>query len=161
MSSGSLSVDRVEDSDDEEDEEIEESMDSNSVTEDAEDNGPTIDDGRIQMREDEGLLRGSIRARHGCRLVSAPLGLGYGALRSRELALEEGDVYSMFEVRHGSGPALESEIPEMVSAFRQPTFTTWTDLEDATPATAETEGFLTELGAQVEMQGGLISDHAV
>ncbi|GJT95007.1 hypothetical protein Tco_1090525 [Tanacetum coccineum] len=31
----------------------------------------------------------------------------------------------------------------------------------ATPATAETEGFLTELGAQVEMQGGLISDHAV
>ncbi|GKA22425.1 hypothetical protein Tco_0708387 [Tanacetum coccineum] len=31
----------------------------------------------------------------------------------------------------------------------------------ATPATAETEGFLTELGAQVEMQGGLIRDHAV
>ncbi|GKD37425.1 hypothetical protein Tco_1257632 [Tanacetum coccineum] len=30
----------------------------------------------------------------------------------------------------------------------------------ATPAIAETEGFLTELGAQVEMQGGLISDHA-
>ncbi|GKF02127.1 hypothetical protein Tco_0029050, partial [Tanacetum coccineum] len=29
----------------------------------------------------------------------------------------------------------------------------------ATPATAETEGFLTELGAQVEMQGGLIRDH--
>ncbi|GKG01537.1 hypothetical protein Tco_0306242 [Tanacetum coccineum] len=25
----------------------------------------------------------------------------------------------------------------------------------------ETEGFLTELGAQVEMQGGLIRDHAV
>ncbi|GKD87067.1 hypothetical protein Tco_1358221 [Tanacetum coccineum] len=31
----------------------------------------------------------------------------------------------------------------------------------ATPATAETEGFLTELGAQVEMQGGLICDHVV
>ncbi|GJX47587.1 hypothetical protein Tco_0272777, partial [Tanacetum coccineum] len=31
----------------------------------------------------------------------------------------------------------------------------------ATPATVETDGFLTELGAQVEMQGGLISDHAV
>ncbi|GKC75294.1 hypothetical protein Tco_1126068, partial [Tanacetum coccineum] len=30
-----------------------------------------------------------------------------------------------------------------------------------TPATAKTEGFLTELGAQVEMQGGLIRDHAV
>ncbi|GJZ99208.1 hypothetical protein Tco_0671759 [Tanacetum coccineum] len=31
----------------------------------------------------------------------------------------------------------------------------------ATPAMAETEGFLTELGAQVQMQGGLIRDHAV
>ncbi|GJU96423.1 hypothetical protein Tco_1321179 [Tanacetum coccineum] len=30
----------------------------------------------------------------------------------------------------------------------------------ATPATAETGGFFTELGAQVEMQGGLIRDHA-
>ncbi|GJV66936.1 hypothetical protein Tco_1482445 [Tanacetum coccineum] len=31
----------------------------------------------------------------------------------------------------------------------------------ATPAIAEIEGFFTELGAQVEMQGGLIRDHAV
>ncbi|GJY33216.1 hypothetical protein Tco_0417685 [Tanacetum coccineum] len=29
----------------------------------------------------------------------------------------------------------------------------------ALPATAETEGFLTELGARVDMQGGLIRDH--
>ncbi|GKF82142.1 hypothetical protein Tco_0243798, partial [Tanacetum coccineum] len=62
--------------------------------------------------------------------VSAPLGLGYGALRYRELALEEGDVYNTFEVGQGSGSALESERPERVSAFRQPTLTTWTDPED-------------------------------
>ncbi|GKA51954.1 hypothetical protein Tco_0745150 [Tanacetum coccineum] len=31
----------------------------------------------------------------------------------------------------------------------------------ASPATAEDEGFLTELGAQVEMQEGLIHDHTV
>ncbi|GKA04843.1 hypothetical protein Tco_0683963 [Tanacetum coccineum] len=31
----------------------------------------------------------------------------------------------------------------------------------ATPAAVETKGFLTELGAQVEMQGGLIRDHVV
>ncbi|GKB32148.1 hypothetical protein Tco_0871549 [Tanacetum coccineum] len=31
----------------------------------------------------------------------------------------------------------------------------------ATPTAVETEGFLTELGAQVQMHGGLISDHAV
>ncbi|GJR60258.1 hypothetical protein Tco_1502420 [Tanacetum coccineum] len=30
----------------------------------------------------------------------------------------------------------------------------------ATPATADTEGFLTDMGAQVEMQGGFIRDHA-
>ncbi|GJS98615.1 hypothetical protein Tco_0819785 [Tanacetum coccineum] len=63
-------------------------------------------------------------------VVSAPLGLGYGALRHRKLALEEGDVYSTFEVRQGSGSAPESERPERVSAFRQPTLTTWTDPED-------------------------------
>ncbi|GJX62356.1 hypothetical protein Tco_0295256 [Tanacetum coccineum] len=62
--------------------------------------------------------------------VSAPLGLGYGALRRRELALEEGDVYSTFEVRQGSGSAPESKRPERVSAFRQPTLTTWTDPKD-------------------------------
>ncbi|GJS75748.1 hypothetical protein Tco_0725629 [Tanacetum coccineum] len=117
----------------------------------------------------------------------------------------------------GSGSAPESERPKRVSAFRQPTLTTWIDPEDgmiyidipdypplappvqtppspewtfgslpispshsdvpspisspmipltvpspiATPTTVETEGFLTELGAQVEMQGGLIRDHAV
>ncbi|GKG62824.1 hypothetical protein Tco_0636555, partial [Tanacetum coccineum] len=31
----------------------------------------------------------------------------------------------------------------------------------ATPATIETGGFLIELGAQVEMQWGLIRDHVV
>ncbi|GJT21314.1 hypothetical protein Tco_0891251 [Tanacetum coccineum] len=31
----------------------------------------------------------------------------------------------------------------------------------ASPATAETEGFLTELGAQFEMQGEMIRDHTV
>ncbi|GKD80897.1 hypothetical protein Tco_1347736, partial [Tanacetum coccineum] len=133
--------------------------------------------------------------------VSVPLGLGYGALRCRELALEEGDVYNTFEVKQGSGSAPESERPERVSAFKQPTLTTWTDPEDgmiyidipdypppkppvqtpplpewtssslpispspisspmipltvpspiATPAVVETEGFLTELRAQLQL----------
>ncbi|GJY57260.1 hypothetical protein Tco_0456375 [Tanacetum coccineum] len=62
--------------------------------------------------------------------MSTPLRLRYGALRCRELALEEGDVYSTFEVGQGSGSAPESKRPERVSAFRQPTLTTWTDPED-------------------------------
>nr|GEZ36375.1 hypothetical protein [Tanacetum cinerariifolium] len=151
------------------------------------------------------------------KAVSAPLGLGYGALRRRELALEEDDVYSTFKVGQGSGSAPKSERPEGVLAFRQPTLTTWMDPQDsivyidiltypplatpiqkppspewssgsfpispapsiiplphsspmipltvpspvATPTTAKTEGFFTKLGAQVEMQGGLIRDHTM
>ncbi|GJS84215.1 hypothetical protein Tco_0750756 [Tanacetum coccineum] len=63
-------------------------------------------------------------------VVSAPLGLGYEALRRRELALEEDHVYSTFEFVQGSRSAPESERPERVSASRQPTLTTWTDPED-------------------------------
>ncbi|GJZ47447.1 hypothetical protein Tco_0601279 [Tanacetum coccineum] len=147
----------VEDSDedgDEEDEKIEESMDFDSVGEDAEDEGPTAKDGD-PATEDEGLTAGveglgmddegyglccdeswyrsviivlvmglDLRVRGGGG------GLGYGALRRRELALEEGDVYSMFEVGQGSGSALESERPERVLDFRQPTLSTWTNPKD-------------------------------
>ncbi|GJU08196.1 hypothetical protein Tco_1124626 [Tanacetum coccineum] len=63
-------------------------------------------------------------------IVSAPLGLGYRALRRHELALDEDEVYSTFEVGQGSGSALKSKRSERVSAFRQPTLTTWTDPED-------------------------------
>ncbi|GJS27457.1 reverse transcriptase domain-containing protein, chloroplastic [Tanacetum coccineum] len=190
----------VKDSDDEEDEEIEESMNSNSMSKDAEDEGPTAEDkdpamedkddeghsvesDGLGLEEEEDVPGGQQQAALVVgTTVSAPLGLGYGALRHHELALEEGDVYSMFEVRQGSGPALESEIPE-----RTPPSPEWTsglllispshsDISSpisspivpltipspvATHATAETKGFLAKLGAQVEMHGGLISDHAV
>ncbi|GJZ99207.1 hypothetical protein Tco_0671758 [Tanacetum coccineum] len=105
----------VEDSE-EEDEEIEESLDSDSVSKDVDDEGPTAEDEDLAVG-DEG--RGPRRGGGGCKkkqppggqhqaalvvrtAVSAPLGLGYGALRRRELALEED----------------------------QPTLTTWTDPED-------------------------------
>ncbi|GKC36673.1 hypothetical protein Tco_1049057 [Tanacetum coccineum] len=163
-----------EEDDDEEDEEIKESMDSDSVSENAEDEGPTVED-EDPTAEDEGLTAGvegpgmddggygrgdesrgiddeghSVES-DGLGLeekeeatpggqqqaslivgttVSAPLGLGYGALRRCKLALEEGDVYSMFEVGQGSGSTLESERPERVLAFRQPTLTTWINPED-------------------------------
>nr|GEZ48345.1 hypothetical protein [Tanacetum cinerariifolium] len=62
--------------------------------------------------------------------VSEPLGFGYGALRCRELELEEDHVYNTFEVGHGSGSAPKPERSERVSAFRQPTLTQWIDPED-------------------------------
>ncbi|GJX95902.1 hypothetical protein Tco_0351700 [Tanacetum coccineum] len=216
-------VDDSEDDDDEEDEEIEEGLDSDSVSEDAEDEGPTIKDEDPAMGDKglaagvEGWMMRVMAAPVVGTAVSTPLGLGYGELRRQELALEEDHVYSTFEVGQGSGSAPESERPERLSASKQPTLTTWTDPEDgmvyidvpaypppappvqtppspewtsgslpissspsivplpvsspmisltvpspiATPTTVEIEGFLTKLGAQVEMQGGLIRDHAV
>ncbi|GKF57947.1 hypothetical protein Tco_0171484, partial [Tanacetum coccineum] len=139
-------------------------MDYESVSKDAEDEGPTTED-EDYAAEDEGLTvrvegpdmddegyeeeeeavpRGQQQAAPVVgTIVSSPLRLGYKALR------------------RCSGSAPKSERPERVSAFRQPTLTTWTDLEDATLAAVETEGFLTDLGAQVQMHGGLISDHAI
>ncbi|GKC18962.1 hypothetical protein Tco_1021112 [Tanacetum coccineum] len=115
--------------------------------------------------------------------MSAPLGLRYGALRRRELALKEGDVYSTFEV--GQDPEdgmIYIDIPDYsppAPPVQTPPSPNWTSslfpispshsdvpspisspmvpLTVPSPiaklATAKNEGFLTELGAQVEMQG--------
>ncbi|GKA45928.1 hypothetical protein Tco_0738724 [Tanacetum coccineum] len=164
--SESVFLEDAKEDDDQEDEEIEKSLDSDSVTEDAEDEGPTAED-EDPAAGDEGLPAGDE-------------GL------EEEEAVAEGQQQAVLIVETavsaplGLGSAPEPERPESVSASRQPTLTTWTDPEDgmvyidvpaypppapprtpvATPATAETEGFLTELGAQVEMQRGLIRDHA-
>ncbi|GKB68059.1 hypothetical protein Tco_0929471, partial [Tanacetum coccineum] len=168
---------------DEEDEEIEKSMDSDSVSEDAEEEGPTAKD-EDPAAKDEGITAGvegpSMHdegyglddERHGRddessgiddegysvesdglsleeegeatpggqqqaasvvgTTMSVPLGLRYRVLRLRDLALEEGDVYSTFEVGQGSGSAPEFERPERASAFRQPILTTWTNPKDGT-----------------------------
>ncbi|GKG19985.1 hypothetical protein Tco_0379786, partial [Tanacetum coccineum] len=155
--------------------EIEESLDSNNVSEDAEDEDPTVEDedsalgeeGLVAGIEDPGMgveSRGLDDESHGLddesnglddeghsvesdgldleeeeeavprgqqqtvsvvgTTVSAPLGLGYGALRRRELALEEVQVYSMFEVGQGSGSAPKPMRLERVSASKKPTLTT-------------------------------------
>ncbi|GJR88697.1 hypothetical protein Tco_0212708, partial [Tanacetum coccineum] len=197
-------VEDSEEDDDEEDEEIEESMGSDSVSEDAEDEGPTTED-KDPATEDEGLTAGvkgpgMDDERYGLDDESRGIDDEGHSVESDGLGLEEeeeaipegqqqeGDVYSTFKVGQSSRSAPESERPERVPAFRQPTLTTWTDPKDgmiyiylpdypppalpvqtlpspewtsATPAAVETEGFLTELGAQVQMQRGLISNHAV
>ncbi|GKC10920.1 hypothetical protein Tco_1013168 [Tanacetum coccineum] len=150
-------VEDSEDDDDEEDEEIEESMDSDSVSEDAEDEGPmaenedpaaedegltagvegpddeghSVESDGLGLEEEEAILGGQQQSAPVVETaVSAPLGLGYGVLRRRELVLKDNHVYSTFEVGQGFGSAPESERPERVSASRQPTLTTWTDSED-------------------------------
>ncbi|GKA11807.1 hypothetical protein Tco_0691353 [Tanacetum coccineum] len=212
--------DSEEDDDEEDEEEIYESMDSYSVSEDTEDEGPTakdedpavededltarvegpgmddegygldyeshgrddeihgIDDGghsiesdRLGLEEEEEAVpRGQQQtALVVGTTVSAPLVLGYGALRRRELALEEGDVYTTFEVGQGFGSAPESERPERVSTFRRPTLTTWTDLEDGMiyidipdyPPPAPPVQTPPSPESSSQDAGGLIRDHAV
>ncbi|GKF07810.1 hypothetical protein Tco_0042034, partial [Tanacetum coccineum] len=81
--------------------------------------------------EGEAVLEGQQRATPVVETaVGEPLGLGYGALRRRELAVEEDQVYSTFEVGQGCRSVPEPERPERVSALRQPTLTTWIDPED-------------------------------
>ncbi|GJX86168.1 hypothetical protein Tco_0336942 [Tanacetum coccineum] len=145
-------VEDNEEEDDKEDEEIEESMDTNNVSQDAEDEGPTVKN-EDPATEDEGLT-----ARVEGLAISAPLGLGYGALRRRELALEEGDVYSTFETppSHEWTSGLltispsHSDVPSPISS---PMIPLTVPSPVATPVSVETVGFFTELGAQVEMQG--------
>nr|GEY49255.1 hypothetical protein [Tanacetum cinerariifolium] len=140
-----------EEDDDEEDEEIEESLDSDSVSEDAKDEGPTAED-EDPATGDEGLAArvegpGTDDERHGMDDESHGLddeghsvesdGIGLeeeeeavpGA-QHWELALEDDHEYSTFEFGRGSGSPPKFERPERVSASRQPTLTTWTDPED-------------------------------
>ncbi|GJZ45744.1 hypothetical protein Tco_0593340 [Tanacetum coccineum] len=182
-----LVEDDKEEDKDKEDKEVEESSDFDSENEDERDEGRALGDEGLAVGEEGPVMR------------VESLGLG------GDEVVPEG---------HSSGSIPEPERPERVLALRQPTLTTWIDLEDgrayievptyplpvqtppslewssgslpvspapsivpstisspmipltiptpiASPATVEAEGFLTGLGAQVEMQGGLIHDHTV
>nr|GEY35947.1 RNA-directed DNA polymerase, eukaryota [Tanacetum cinerariifolium] len=95
------------------------------------DEGCDIESDELGLREEDAVPEGQQRAVSVVRTsMSEPLRLGYGALRHRELALEDDHVYSTFEVGQGFVSAPEPERSERVSAFRQPTLTTWTDPED-------------------------------
>ncbi|GKF89796.1 hypothetical protein Tco_0263759, partial [Tanacetum coccineum] len=141
----------------------------------------------LKEEEEEAVPRGQQQAALVVRItVSSPLGLRYGALRHRELALEEGDVYSTFEedgmiyidIPNYPPPAPRVHIPPLPewtsgslpispspsndpSPISSPMIPLTVPSPVATPTTIETKGFLTKLGAQVEMQGGLILDHAI
>ncbi|GJR10637.1 reverse transcriptase domain-containing protein [Tanacetum coccineum] len=130
---------------DEEDEEIEEILDSDSVSEYVEDEGPTTED-EDPAAGDEGLAAGVEGpgtddesyglddGSHGLDDESRGLDDEGHSVESDGLGLEEEEAVlegqHTFEVGQGSGSAPESERPKRVSASRQPTLTTWTDPED-------------------------------
>ncbi|GJZ45112.1 hypothetical protein Tco_0592708 [Tanacetum coccineum] len=107
-----------EEDDDEEDEEIEESLDSDSVSKDVEDKGPTAKD-EDPAAGDEGLAAGP-------RTPSDGLGL-----EEEDEVVPAGQQQAAPVIgTAGSGSALESERPKRVSASRHPTLTTWIDPKD-------------------------------
>ncbi|GKA86804.1 hypothetical protein Tco_0808515, partial [Tanacetum coccineum] len=83
--------------DEEEDEEIEESLDSDSGLA-AGDEGPGIGVESLSLGGDEAVPRGQQRATPVAKTaVGDPIGLGYKALRRREIALGKGRMPSVFE----------------------------------------------------------------
>ncbi|GJY20033.1 hypothetical protein Tco_0392599 [Tanacetum coccineum] len=158
--------------DEEEDEEIEESSNFDSVSEDAEDDGPIAED-EDPVAGDEGLATGDEGPGIGVEspslggdeavpggqqraapvaetVMGEPLGLGYRALRRWERA---GCLVYLSSLPISPAPSI---IPSPISS---PMISLTVPSPVASPATTKTEGFLTELGARVEMQGGLIRDH--
>ncbi|GJX66126.1 hypothetical protein Tco_0300469 [Tanacetum coccineum] len=87
------------------------SSDLGTKREDSEEGGPDLED-EGHGSEDEGP------------------GLGYEALRHRELVVGEGEMPSTFEVGRSSRSVPELEGAERIYSFRQPTIVTWVDLED-------------------------------
>ncbi|GKE66232.1 hypothetical protein Tco_1520393, partial [Tanacetum coccineum] len=88
------------------------------------------DDG-LSLEEEEVVPKGQQQA---VTIVgtaaSEHLGLGYGALRRRELAVEEDRVPSTSKEGQSSRSVPEQQGAERVFAFRQPTLITWVDPED-------------------------------
>nr|GEZ35049.1 hypothetical protein [Tanacetum cinerariifolium] len=120
--------------DSEEDEEVKESSEYDSESEDVEDKDPTAEDEDPAVEDEDDESHGLDDESYGIDgegydIKSDGLGLGEEEA-DRELKLEEDHVYSPFEVGQGSGSTPKPERSERVSTFRQPTLTTWTDLED-------------------------------
>ncbi|GJV07505.1 hypothetical protein Tco_1345161 [Tanacetum coccineum] len=167
--------------DEEDDEEIEESLDSDSESEDAEDEGPTA-----EVAKDEDPSAGD----EGCEGQGSRRSYGsvpdherperVSALRQPILTtwidLEDDRVYIDVPIYPLPAPPVQtppspewsssslpiSPAPSIVpSPISSPMIPLTVPSPVASPATAEAEGFLTKLGARVEMQGGLIHDHTL
>ncbi|GJY47066.1 hypothetical protein Tco_0436129 [Tanacetum coccineum] len=126
-------------------------FDSDSVSKDAEDEGPIVED-KDPAAGNEGLAAGVEGLStddesyglddksHGIDDESRGLddkdhnvesdGLGLEVEEEEAVPWEDDYIYNTFEIGQGSGSALESERPERVSASKQPTLTIWTDSED-------------------------------
>ncbi|GJT55599.1 hypothetical protein Tco_0990653 [Tanacetum coccineum] len=175
--------DDEEEDDEEEDEEIKEISDSDNENKGAEDEGgdAAIPEGqqraalvvKTAMGEPLGLGYEALR----CWEIA----LGEGRMPSvfeptltTWIDLEDGIAYidvlaypppalqTSLSLEWSSGSLLISPAPSIIPLpISSPMIPLTVPLLVASPATTETERFLTELGARVEMQGGLIRDHTI
>ncbi|GKB80213.1 hypothetical protein Tco_0947108 [Tanacetum coccineum] len=170
--------DEEEEGEEEEDEEVEESLDSDSESEDAEDEGLTAED-EGPVAGGEGIIVGDESL--GVRVES----LGLGGDEAVPKCLDAGQprvvdgshvvyidvpayppppppIQTPLSPEWWSGSLLVSPTPSIVpSPISSPMIPLTIPSPVASPATAEAVGLLTELGAHVEMQGGLIHDYTV
>nr|GEZ51477.1 hypothetical protein [Tanacetum cinerariifolium] len=177
----------AEEEDDEEDDEIEESSDSNSKSEGTKDEGPTAED-EDPAAEDkdpsagyEGLAAGDEGL--GMRVQSLGLGGDEAVPEGQQqptlttwIDLEDGRTY--IDVPAYPSPVLPVQTPPSLEwssgllpispassinplPISSPMIPLTVPSPAASPSMAETKGFLTKLGAEAEIQGGLIHDHNV
>nr|GEZ71071.1 hypothetical protein [Tanacetum cinerariifolium] len=135
---------------DAEDKEVEESSNSDSESEDAEDEGPTTED-EDPAAGDEGLAAGD----EGPSMRAESLGLGgdetipEGQQRAARLRRQ---LWTPPSPEWSSGSLSIYPAPFIVpTPISSPMISLTVPSPIASPATAEAEGFLTELGAQIEM----------
>nr|GEV29258.1 hypothetical protein [Tanacetum cinerariifolium] len=152
---------------------FQESLESNSESENAKDEGPTTGDEGLAVRDGGfGQGFGSVPEPERSEGVSAlrqPTlttwihskdGIAYIDVPAYPPAAPFTQTSLSPESSPGSFPI--SPTPSIVPLrISSPMISLTVPLLVALPATIEAEGFLTELGAQVEMQGGLICDHTV
>ncbi|GKB84142.1 hypothetical protein Tco_0956414 [Tanacetum coccineum] len=154
-----------------------ESSDSDTKGEGSEDEGPGLE-------EEEATPEGQQKAVLVVNTAAdEPLGLGYGSLRRRELALGEGSMPSTFEIGQSSRSVSEQQRVEEILHLvcvpvQTPPSPEWTfgllpvspsssavPTPVASPATtsattiAVDEGEFLEVGAQLELHGSILQDH--
>ncbi|GKA63567.1 hypothetical protein Tco_0763173 [Tanacetum coccineum] len=118
-----------------------ESSDSNTEREGSNDKGSGLEDeghglkeeGPGSKEEEEAATKGQQQAVLVVdKATNEPFGLGYGALRRRELALGEGSLPSIFEIGQSSRSMLEQQKVEETPTPRLWVYATWVDPVDGT-----------------------------
>ncbi|GJV36674.1 hypothetical protein Tco_1409151 [Tanacetum coccineum] len=122
------------------------------------DESQSLEDEGLGLEEEEPVPEGQQQAVPVVETATSELlGLGYRVLRRHELAVEEDRVPSTFEVGQSSRSVPEQQGAERVSAFRQPTLTTWVDPEDDRVYT-DILAYV-PLSALLELYGSILHDH--